>query len=104
MNSAECHYEVLSPWGEADPIQLKGISPRVIDLTGRKIGLFCNLKRSARPILALLEEKLKTRFPGAEISWYMPQQFNVPEVETARRAAFEKWVKGVDTVVAAFGD
>lgn len=104
INKADGQYEVLSPWAEADPIPLKSISPRVTDLKGKKIGLFCNLKRSARPILALVEEKLKVRFPSSEISWYVPQKFNVPEIETEGRARFEKWVKEVDTVIAAFGD
>ena len=40
-------YEVLSPWAEADPVPLSGISPRLEDMTGKKIGLFCNSKRAA---------------------------------------------------------
>ena len=34
MNS---QYEVLSPWAEADPIPLRGISPRLTDLKDKKI-------------------------------------------------------------------
>ena len=33
-------YEVLNPWAEVDPIPLKGIAPRVADLTGKTMGLF----------------------------------------------------------------
>ena len=36
----EGQYEVLSPWAEVDPIPLRGISPRIKTLAGKKIGLF----------------------------------------------------------------
>ena len=67
-------YEVLSPWAEIDPIPLRGISPRLIDLTGKKIGLFCNYKRAARPILTVVEQKLKEKFPTSETSWFVQKQ------------------------------
>jgi len=103
-NKANGQFEVLSPWAEADPIPLRGISPRVTDLAGRKIGLFSNLKRAARPMLTAVEEKLRERFPSSEISWYVSQRFNIPEIETENKARFEEWVKEVDAVVAAVGD
>jgi len=52
-------YEVLNPWAEADPVPLRGISPRVKSLDGKTIGLLENLKPAARSILTVLEEKLK---------------------------------------------
>jgi len=52
-------YEVLSPWAEADPIPLKGLSPRLDDLAGKKIGLLCNNKRAAPLILNVTERILK---------------------------------------------
>ena len=54
-------YEVLSPWAEVDPVQLRGISPRVTDLGGKTIGLFINHKGAAPPIQAVVEAKLKER-------------------------------------------
>ena len=36
MNSSS--FEVLSPWAEVDPVPLKGISPRLKSLEGKKIG------------------------------------------------------------------
>ncbi len=97
-------YEVLSPWAEVDPIPLRGISPRVTDLAGKRIGLFRNFKRAARPILTVVESKLKERFPTAEFSWFDSTAANVLETETENRARFEEWAKSVDTVVAAVGD
>ena len=101
-------YEVLSPWAEVDPIPPRGISPRVGDLAGKTIGLFGNTKGLARPILTVVEEKLKERFPTAQFSWYVPREvnrYNVLQLENAaNRPVFEDWVKGVDTIVAAVGD
>jgi hypothetical protein len=97
-------FEVLSPWADADPKPLRGISPRVNDLKGKKIGLLCNSKRAARPILTVVEAKLKERFPTAEISWFRTKSFSVSELEPQRKGEFEDWIKGVDAVVAAVGD
>ena len=97
-------YEVLSPWADADPISLRGISPRVESLTGKKIGLFSNYKRAARPALQAVEGKLRERFPTAQFDWYFVSEMNVPEVETNQRGKFEHWLRGVDAVVGAFGD
>ena len=101
-------YNVLNPWAEVDPVPLRSISPRVTDLGGKKIGLFANSKGLARPILTVVEEKLKEIFPTAKFSWYVPREvnrYNVLQVESkSNKPVFEEWVKGVDTVVAAVGD
>ncbi len=97
-------YEVLNPWAEVDPVPLQGISPRLDSLAGKKIGLFANFKRAAKPMLAEVEKNLKARFPGIETSLYDSRAPNVDESVTENRAAFTDWVKGVDAVVAAVGD
>jgi hypothetical protein len=66
-------YEVLSPWPEADTVPPRGINPRLTGLEGKKIGLLANAKRAARPILAVVEKRLKERFPSIETSWYFTQ-------------------------------
>jgi hypothetical protein len=106
MNSSGLNgqYEVLSPWAEVEPKPLRGLKARVTDLAGKKLGLFCNSKRVARPVLTALEDKLKERFPTCETSWYFFSKVNVPEIETDNKGKFEEWVKGVDAVVTAFGD
>jgi hypothetical protein len=105
MNKFDGVYEVLSPWAEADPVPSRGITPRVSNLAGKKIGLLANAKRAARPIQSMVEIKLKERFPTAEISWYYTQFAVGPaEVDTGNRARFEDWLKGVDAVIAAVGD
>lgn len=110
-------FEVLSPWADADPVPLKGISERVPNLAGKKIGLFHHTKIAGPPMLAVVEKKLKAKFPTAEFSYFrfsrtgdIEDRFDrigVPEdaiKEAQERDAFELWVKEVDAVVGAVGD
>jgi len=103
-NKSNSQYEVLSPWAEVDPIPLRGISPRVTNLAGKKIGLFRNFKRAARPILTVVETKLKERFPTTEFSWFDSTGNNVLETETENKEKFTAWAKGIDAAVVAVGD
>ncbi|MFC1949921.1 hypothetical protein ACFLW0_07110 [Chloroflexota bacterium] len=108
MNSSKVNsqYEVLSPWAEADPIPLRGLTaPRITDLAGKKIGVLYNTKRAAKPVSAVVEGKLRERFPTAEISLYSTlNAIGPPEIETENKADFEDWIKGVDAVIATVGD
>jgi hypothetical protein len=105
MKNTDLTYEVLSPWAEADPIPLKGISPRVPDLAGRRIGLFASSKPAAPRMMAVLEQKLKQRFPSSHISRYNAEEgFMVLQTVGKNKKRFEEWVKGVDAIVAAVGD
>ena len=104
VNKENNIYEVLSPWAEADPTPLRGIMPRIPDISEKKIGFFYNSKRAAYPTFTLLEKELKTKFPSAEIEWYKYSEVNVPEIETKNRAAFEEWLKSQDVVVLTYGD
>lgn len=97
-------YEVLSPWAEADPILLKGLSPRLDKLEGKKIGLLGNSKRAAPLILDVTERLLKQRFPTATISRFYAHSFSVSSLEKDREGEFNDWLKGVDAVIAAVGD
>jgi len=101
---SESLYEVLSPWAEVDPIPVRGISPRVDTLAGKKIGLFANFKLAARPIQAVVERRLKERFPDCEISLFDSTLPNVTETETENLEKFTAWAKENDAVIAAVGD
>jgi hypothetical protein len=109
------NYEVLSPWAEVDPVPLQGIAPRVSDLKGKKIGLFSmTYKKSSTPMLAVVEKRLKERYPTAEFKWFEdPFSLVIADMERASdnfyitpemKGNFEDWVKGVDAVVGAVGD
>jgi hypothetical protein len=97
-------YEVLSPWAEADPVPLHGLSPRLDKLDSKKIGLLCNSKRAAPLILDATEKLLKQRFPSATISYFFARSFSVSSLEKDREGEFNDWLKGVDAVIAAVGD
>jgi len=100
MNS---EYKVLGPWAEADPVPLKGISPRLSDLNGKKIGLYANPKERAIPILTALSTKLKARFPESSISIYHGKQCHCRSVNR-EQVQIRRWIKSNDAFVTAFGD
>ena len=100
----EQQYQVLSPWADVDPKPLRGISPRLDSLAGKKIGLFANYKRASMAIVAEVEKRLKERYPGIQTSVYHSKGANVVESQTENSAKFVAWAKGVDAVVAAVGD
>jgi hypothetical protein len=97
-------YEVLSPWADADPVPLRGITPRPVDLAGRKVGLFSNRKRAALLTLGAVERELLDKFPGVQTSWYECSTINTPEMLTEGKAKFESWVASVDAVVLSVAD
>lgn len=97
-------YEVLSPWAEVDPMPMRGISPRLDTLAGKKIGLFANFKRAARPMAAAVEKELKQRYPDIQTVLFDSRTPNVTESETKNKDKFEAWARSVDAVVAMVGD
>jgi hypothetical protein len=97
-------YSVLSPWAEVDPVPLKGIAPRLDNLSGKKIGLFCNFKPAARPVLTAVEERLRERYPDCEIIWYIDPVTNVAQLTGANKTKFDDWLNNIDAAVLAVGD
>jgi hypothetical protein len=97
-------FEVLSPWADADPIPLRGISPRINSLAGKKIGLFVNPKRAALPIAESIQRRLVGMYPDAEIIMYRSYGANVNEIETENKEAFTAWAKSLDAAIAVVGD
>jgi len=100
----ETQFEVLSPWADVDPIPLRGISPRINTLSGKKIGLFVNPKRAALPIAESIDKRLKTMYPDVETIMYRSYGANVNEIETDNKEKFTAWVKGLDAAIAVVGD
>lgn len=97
-------FEVLNPWAEADPVPYRAISTRISELAGKKIGLFCNTKRVAEPTLKVIEDRLKKKSPVAAFSWFFNKAPNEAIAAQTRKDEFENWLKGVDAVIAAYGD
>ena len=97
-------FEVLSPWADADPIPLRGISPRIDSLAEKKIGLFVNPKRAALPIAESIQRRLVDTYPDAEIIMYRSYGANVNEIETENKEKFTAWAKSLDAAIAVVGD
>jgi hypothetical protein len=97
------HFDVLSPWAEVDPTPVRAISPRLADLAGKKLGLYANSKIAALPVLAVVEEKLKQRFPGLQFTRFerIP---NLSVADTDGWVKFQEWLEGVDALILAHGD
>lgn len=96
--------QVLSPWSEIDPIPLKSPAPRLDSLAGKKIGLFANHKRAARPMLEVARTWLQGNYPDAELDLYVGTETNVPELWTRGKEKFQQWIDDMDGVVLAVGD
>lgn len=108
MNTSRVNgqYEVLSPWAEADPIPLRGLTPRVTNLEGKKIGLYQNGKRAAGPIISVVEQRLMARFPTLKFLPFRPNlsPASADVTEPEKTDKFGDWVNEVDTVILAVGD
>jgi len=100
----DAQFEVLSPWADVDPIPLRGISPRIENLAGKKIGLFVNPKRAAMPIAESIDKRLKTMYPGIQTIVFRSTEANVNEIETKNKERFTAWAKGLDAAIAVVGD
>ena len=100
----DTQFEVLSPWADVDPIPLRGISPRIPTLAGKKIGLFVNPKRAAMPIAESIEKRLKTMYPDVQTIVFHSTEENVNEIETKNKEKFTAWAKGLDAAIAVVGD
>ena len=103
-NKANGEYEVLSPWADANPIPFKGLSPRVDSLEGKTIGLLRNSKRAALPLMNVLEQRLKEKYPTAKFTEIANMKPNESMIKQDMKDEFEAWLKGVDAVVASVGD
>jgi hypothetical protein len=104
MVTTETMYEVLSPWAEADSVPYRAITPRIDGLANKKIGLFCNSKRVAEPILKVVENRLKKKFPSSDFRWFFNRVPNTVITDHDKNGEFETWLKGMDAVIAAYGD
>lgn len=96
--------QALSPWAEIDPLHFSGISDRLDTLEGKTLGLLRNSKRAAGPILEILEEKLKKRYPGIRFTEFANLTPNETIMEQELKHEFERWIVDVDAVISAFGD
>jgi hypothetical protein len=97
-------YDVLSPWAETDPVPLQGITPRLSQIHGKRIGLFANYKRAAGPIQDAVHAELQARF-GETIAIERFAQAGSNDVGSSDEGPrFTAWLDGLDAVIVAVGD
>jgi hypothetical protein len=89
--------EVLNPRGEIEPPPVSGISVRVRNLEGKKIGLYDNGKAGFAEFLDEIERLLKERYPTITVLRYHGA-FDIGDV-LARKMASE-----VDTFIYGSAD
>jgi hypothetical protein len=102
--ASDIQYEVLSPWAESDPIPPRGLAPRLETLAGKKIGLFLNTKRAAKPMAAAIANRLKEKFPTSETSIFASPLSTVILKDTKDGDKFVAWVKSMNAVILLVGD
>jgi hypothetical protein len=104
LNDVNASYDVLSPWAEVDPKPRQGISPRLSDLRGKRIGLYQNFKAAAGPIQDAVERELRTQFGTDVAITRFAHGVNDEVAKTDARPRFEAWLREVDAVIVAVGD
>ncbi len=62
--------EVLNPRGEIAPLPYLGISPRLKDLAGKRIGIYWVGKQGGDHFWDVVEKAIKERVPSASILRY----------------------------------
>ena len=89
--------KVLNPRGESEPPQNLGITGRVRDLAGKKIGLYWLGKPDGDVFFARVQKLLEEKFPTATVLQYTGA-FDIGDALAAKVA------KEVDTFVYGVGD
>jgi hypothetical protein len=69
-DGATTQLEVMNPRGEIPPTATLGISPRVSELSGKKIALIDNGKFGANNFLDALADMLREKYPKATVVMY----------------------------------
>ncbi|MBN2417803.1 MAG: hypothetical protein JXL81_00320 [Deltaproteobacteria bacterium] len=100
----QIQYEALSPWADVDPVPLRGISPRLDSLAGKKIGIFVNSKRAAMPMAKSVERRLKEIYPDIQTIMFHSTEPNVNEIETKNKDKFTVWANDIDAAILLVGD
>ncbi len=89
--------EVLNPRGEVEAIPALSPSPRVTDLSDKKIGIYWIGKQGGNNFFDVIEEMLKEKYPKAKITRYTGD-FDLGQPKADRIA------KEFDTIIYGVGD
>lgn len=70
MDKSSQTLKVLNPRGERESFVMRGISPRLSTLEGKKIGIYWNGKPDGDYFWDTIEGLLKTKFPTSTVVRY----------------------------------
>jgi hypothetical protein len=91
---------ILDPTGVSDRARAATLAPRVLDLSGIRVGLLDNAKANAARVLETLAEQLRVQHHIGEVSTYTKSYFGTPvEEDRAQEIA-----QSCDAVIAGVGD
>lgn len=95
---------MFDPIADSEEVKPKTISPRVEDLSNKRIGLFDNGKRTAKPTLQVVEERLKDNYNDVTVNYYSVEHMNVLKNED-ELAQIREWAnEETDVCIGAIGD
>jgi hypothetical protein len=101
MTTAKTILNVLNPEVMAVKDRTIAVSPRLKDLTGKKIGIIFNDKPMGRVFLPYLQESLRKHIDGIDLQTWM---ITTMEKEEIKQARITECVQYSDAVVALLGD
>ena len=97
MNSGNISLELMNPRGEIEKPPVYDPSPRVSDLSGKKIGLYSNGKHGVDHLYTVIENLLQERYPGLATK-RLVGPFEIKDTET------DGFVSDIDAFIYAVGD
>jgi hypothetical protein len=97
MNQEKIELRVLNPRGEIDAKSAFALNPRLSDLSGKKIGLYSNMKQGMDNFYIVFEELLRKKYPDVST-------MNVAGAFLIRDEDAEAMAKEVDAFVYGVGD
>ena len=101
MGTSKVTLRVFNPRAEVNSITQVSASPRLGNLTGKKIGILNNGKAGGEMLLPYLQEALKKRIPDIELcSWTVPFAQSL-DVKEPRLKEIAEYGNGV---IALIGD
>ena len=65
MNQDKIELRVLNPRGSIEEKPASAPNPRIVDLSGKKIGLYSNMKQGMDNFYTVFEELLEKKYPDA---------------------------------------
>ena len=95
---------MYDPVADAEGTERKSIASRIGSLDGKRIGLFDNGKPAAEPLLEVVEERLRAKYPDVTIERYAVDHLNRIKNDE-ELASIEAWAdEELDACIGAIGD